>query len=136
MVVNKAKSKLGKNFNTTFSGTGATLDVDTEAKKRTSAATKVDLFTSQNSDDTAKVLQEQLGAIPGISIVAEGGGAFKGNKITITKPGAKTTLIINSNEKGRVAQSQAEALQRWLDTNLTTADKQALAGETTGNKAP
>ena len=136
MVVNKAKSKLGKNFNTTFSGTGATLDVDTEAKKRTSAATKVDLFTSQNSDDTAKVLQEQLGTIPGISIVAEGGGAFKGNKITITKPGAKTTLIINSNEKGRVAQSQAEALQRWLDTNLTTADKQALAGETTGNKAP
>lgn len=129
MVVNKAKSKLGKNFNTSYSGTGATVDIDTEAKKRTSAATKVSLFTNQNSTETAKVLKKQLGAIPGISIVPEGGGAFKGNKITITKPGAKEVLVINSNEKGRVAENQAEALQRWLDENLTTEDKQALAGQ-------
>lgn len=135
MVVNKAKSKLGKNFNTTFSGTGATVDVDTEVKKKIVAATKVDLFTSQNSNDTKAILDQQLGAIPNIEIVAQGGGAFAGNKITINKPGAPT-LVINSNEKGTVAANQAKLLNDWLEANLTIEDKQALAGETTGDQAP
>ena len=136
MVVKKAKSKLGKDFNTSYTGTGATLDVDTEVKRKVKAVTNVDLFTNQNSDDTAKVLQEELGVIPGIQIVAQGGGLLKGNKITITKPGAKTTLVINSNEKGRVAANQAKLLNDWLNANLTTADKQALAGETSEDQAP
>jgi hypothetical protein len=136
MVVTKAKGKLGKNFNTSYSGTGATVDIDTEAAKKVNAATKVDLFTKQNSNDTAASLKRKLGAIPGISIVAEGGGAFAGNKITITKPGAKETLVINSNEKGTVAEKQAKDLRDWLDENLTIKDKQALAGVKGGNQAP
>jgi len=136
MVVNKAKGKLGKNFNTTFSGTGATVDIDTVTSRKVGAVTKAELFTDQNSNDTKAILDQELGAIPGIEIVAEGGGAFKGNEITITKPGAKTTLIINSNEKGTVAANQVKLLKDWLEDNLTTEDKQALAGETTGNQAP
>jgi len=130
MVVNKAKSKLGKNFNTSLSGTGATVDYETITSRKVSAVSKPELFTNQNSNDTAEVLKEELGAIPNIEIKAEGGGPFAGNKITITKPGAKTKLVINSNEKGQVAANQAKLLKDWLDTNLTTADKQALAGET------
>ena len=136
MVVNKAKGKLGKNFNTTFSGTGATVDIDTVTSRKVGAVTKAELFTSQNSNDTKAILEQKLGAIPGIEIVAEGGGWNKGNEIKITKPGAKTTLIINSNEKGTVAANQAKLLKDWLEDNLTTEDKQALAGETTGNQAP
>lgn len=129
MVVNKAKSKLGNNFNTSYSGTGATLDIETEAAKKITKSTDVNLFTNQNSKDTAEILKIQLGAIPGISIVAEGGGWLKGNDITITKPGAED-LIINSNESEADSELQAKKLKDWLKANLTTEDKQALAGET------
>jgi hypothetical protein len=133
MVVTKAKGKLGNTFNTSYSGTGATLDIETEVAKKVSAATKVDFFTSQNSNDTKAILDQELGAIPGIKIVAEGGGWVKGNNITISKPGAED-LIINSNEKGTVAANQAKLLKDWLTDNLTEEDKQALVGETTGNQ--
>lgn len=133
MVVNKAKGKLGNNFNTSYTGTGATVDIDTEVKKRVSAAANVDLFTAQNSNDTKAILDQELGAIPGIEIVAQGGGWNKGNEITINKPGAET-LVINSNEKGTVAANQAKRLKDWLEANLTDEDKQALAGETTGTQ--
>jgi hypothetical protein len=136
LVVDKAKSKLGKNFNTTYTGTGATVDTDTEAAKVFTSAANSDLFYDSNSAETKDVLMEKLGNIPGIEIVAEGGGAFAGNNITIRKPGAKD-LIINSNQKSKEAASkQAKLLKDWLTKNVKTEDKQALLGEITGDKAP
>lgn len=132
MVVNKAKGKLGKVFNTKYTGTGATVDIDTESAKKVSKVTKVSLFTSQNSAKTAATLKEELGKVPNLKIVAEGGATltnpFGGNKITFTKPGAET-LVINSNESGATAERQAENLRNWLTNNLSDDDKAALAGQ-------
>ena len=128
MVVNAIKGKVkGKNFNTTYSGTGATIDIEGEVKKKVAKVTNVSLFTSQNSTTTANKIKKQIGTIPGLKIKAEGGGAFKGNKITISKPGAPT-LIINSNESGTTAADQSEDLKDWLEANLTDAEKSILAG--------
>lgn len=139
MVVNKAKGKLGQNFNTSYSGTGATVDIDTETTKKITKATNVNLFTEQNSNDTAATLKRELGKIPGIKITQSSTGKFKAtkrNKIIISKPGAED-LIINSNETGADAELQAKNLKDWLTANLTTEDKQALVGETSsGNQAP
>jgi len=77
---------------------------------------EVDLFTNQNSDDTAEVLRIKFDKIPGIKIEAEGGGWSKGNKIKITKPGADP-LFINSNEKGQKAANQLIKLNDWLEKN-------------------
>jgi len=138
MVVNKAKSKLGKNFNTSLSGTGATVDFETEAAKKVTKATDVNLFTNQNSNATVATLKQQLGKVPGILIKPSSTGQYKAakkNKITISKPGAED-LIINSNEAGADAELQAKALRDWLEANLTIKDKQAMSGVTTGNQAP
>jgi len=94
----------------------------------------VNLYTGQNSNDTAAILEEQLGAIPGIVITPEGGGLFAGNKITITKPGAKKPLVINSNEKGATAANQAKAVKEWLKNNLTSQEKKILSGESGGGE--
>lgn len=131
MVVNKAKGKLGKTFNTSYKGTGATVDTDTEVKKVINKVADVNLYTGQNSNDTAAILKEQLGNIPGITITPEGGGLLAGNKITITKPGAKT-LIINSNETGSTATNQSKAIKEWLESNLTADEKRILSGESGG----
>jgi hypothetical protein len=132
-------SKLGKNFNTSYTGTGATVDIDTETTKKITKATNVNLFTSQNSNDTAAALKRELGKVPGIKITQSSKGKFKAtkvNKITISKPGAED-LIINSNETEADAELQAKNLKDWLTANLTDEDKQALAGQKTGgNKAP
>ena len=67
---------------------------------------------------------------------------FELPKNTIIKFGEYEHNVLNgsidvSNEKGTVAANQAKLLNDWLTDNLTTADKQALAGEKpTGNKAP
>jgi len=138
MVVNKAKSKLGKNFNTSYKGTGATVDFETEAAKKVTKVTNVNLFTNQNSNDTVSTLRRELGKVPGIQITPSSTGQYKAtkkNKITISKPGAED-LIINSNETGADAELQAKNLKDWLDANLTIKDKQAMSGETTGDKAP
>ena len=128
MVVNNIKNKVkGKNFNTTYSGTGATIDIEGEVKKKVAKVTNVSLFTSQNSTTTANAIKKHIGTIPGLKIKAEGGGAFKGNKITISKPGAPT-LIINSNESGTTAANQSEDLKDWLEANLSDAEKSILAG--------
>lgn len=134
MVVNKAKGKLGRTFNTSYTGTGATKDIDVEATKVFTSAADSNLFYDSNSAETTDVLMEKLGNIPGIEIIPEGGGAFAGNNITIKKPGAKD-LIINSNQKSKEAASkQAKLLKDWLAKNVKTSDKQALLGEggTTG----
>jgi hypothetical protein len=121
MVVDKAKGKLGKVFNTKYTGTGATVDIDTEAAKKVTKVTNVNLFTSQNSNDTAASLKRELGKIPGLKITQSSKGRFKatkGNKITISKPGAED-LIINSNESGADAELQAKNLKDWLANNLS-----------------
>jgi hypothetical protein len=128
MVVKKGSSRLGKTFNTRFSGTGATLDTDAAVAKKITAVTDVNLFTDQNSTETANSIKEEFKNIKSIKIVPEGGGAFKGNKITITKPGAKT-LIINSNETGASASVQAKRLKDWLNANLTQEEKMLLSEE-------
>lgn len=129
MVVNKAKGKLGKTFNTSYTGTGATVDIDTEATKVFTSAADSNLFYDSNSAETGDILMEKLGKIPNIEIIPEGGGAFTGNNITIRKPGAKD-LIINSNQKSKEAASkQAKLLKDWLTKNVNTADKQAILGE-------
>ena len=139
MVVKKGSGKLGKKFNTGYSGTGQTVDTEGETKKVISKVADVNLYTNQNSNDTAAIIKEQIGMIPGISIVAEGGGMFAGNKITITKPGAKKALIINSNEKGATANNQSKAIREWLEGNLTPEEKRILSGESQaggGQQAP
>lgn len=128
MVVKKGSSRLGKTFNTRFSGTGATLDTDAAVAKKITAVTDVNLFTDQNSTETANSIKEEFKNVKSIKIVPEGGGAFKGNKITITKPGAKT-LIINSNETGASASVQAKRLKDWLNANLTQEEKMLLSEE-------
>ena len=129
LVVKKLKSKVqGKSFNKTYSGTGATLDTDAAVAKKITAVTDVNLFTDQNSTETANSIKEEFKNVKSIKIVPEGGGAFKGNKITITKPGAKT-LIINSNETGASASVQAKRLKDWLTANLTQEEKMLLSGE-------
>ena len=134
MVVNKAKGKLGKTFNTGYTGTGATVDTEGETKKVISKVADVNLYTGQNSNDTAAIIKEQIGMIPGIVITPEGGGMFAGNKITITKPGAKKVLIINSNEKGATAANQSKAIREWLEGNLTPEEKRILSGESGGGQ--
>jgi len=134
MVVNKAKGKLGKTFNTGYTGTGATVDTEGEVNKVIGKVADVNLYTGQNSNDTAAILEEQLGAIPGIVITPEGGGLFAGNKITITKPGAKKPLVINSNEKGSTAANQSKAIKEWLKNNLTPEEKKILSGESAGGE--
>lgn len=136
MVVNKAKGKLGKVFNTKYTGTGATLDIDTEAAKKVTKVTNVNLFTSQNSNDTAASLKRELGKIPGLKITQSSKGKFKatkGNKITISKPGAED-LIINSNESGADAELQAKNLKDWLANNLSDDDKAAMTGQAPAEK--
>lgn len=129
LVVKKLKPKVqGKNFNKTYKGTGATIDTEGEVTKKINAVSDVNLYTRQNSTKTANSIREQLKLIPGIQIDAEGGGAFKGNQITITKPGAEV-LVINSNEKGATAKLQAKAIKDWLNTNLTDAEKNVLTGQ-------
>jgi hypothetical protein len=131
MVVDKAKGKLGKVFNTKYTGTGATVDIDTEAAKKVTKVTNVNLFTSQNSNDTAASLKRELGKIPGLKITQSSKGRFKatkGNKITISKPGAED-LIINSNESGADAELQAKNLKDWLANNLSDDDKAAMTGQ-------
>jgi hypothetical protein len=128
MVVKKGSSRLGKTFNTRFSGTGATLDTDAAVAKKITAVTDVNLFTDQNSTETANSIKEEFKNVKSIKIVPEGGGAFKGNKITITKPGAKT-LIINSNMTGASASVQAKRLKDWLNANLTQEEKMLLSEE-------
>lgn len=135
MVVNAIKNKVkGKNFNTTYSGTGAAIDIEGEVKKKVAKVTDVSLFTNKNSTKTANAIKKQIGTIPGIIIKAEGGGAFKGNKITITKKGAPT-LIINSNESGTTAADQSRDLKDWLEANLTDAEKNILAGVKAGGNS-
>jgi hypothetical protein len=129
MVVTKAKGKLGKNFNTSYTGTGATVDFDTEAAKKVTKVTDVNLFTEQNSNDTAATLKQELGKVPGLQIIQSSTGQFKAtkkNKITITKPGAEP-LILNSNETGADAALQSKKLKDWLTANLTDKDKQAMS---------
>lgn len=136
MVVKKGSGKLGKKFNTAYSGTGGVVDTEGEVAKKITKVTDVNLFKSQNSNTTAAVIKEQIGNIPDIKIVAEGGGLVKGNKITITKPGAEP-LIINSNESGSTAENQAKALKEWLQNNLSIEEKMILSGESQGgDKAP
>jgi hypothetical protein len=129
MVVTKAKGKLGNTFNTSYSGTGATVDFDTEAAKKVTKVTDVNLFTEQNSNDTAATLKQELGKVPGLQIIQSSTGQFKAtkkNKITITKPGAEP-LILNSNETGADAALQSKKLKDWLTANLTDKDKQAMS---------
>lgn len=136
MVVDKAKGKLGKVFNTKYTGTGATVDIDTEAAKKVTKVTNVNLFTSQNSNDTAASLKRELGKIPGLKITQSSKGRFKatkGNKITISKPGAED-LIINSNESGADAELQAKNLKDWLANNLSDDDKAAMTGQAPNKK--
>jgi hypothetical protein len=136
MVVKKGSGKLGRNFNTAYSGTGGTIDTEGEVAKKITKVTDVNLFKSQNSNTTAAVIKEQIGNIPNIKIVAEGGGLITGNKITITKPGAQP-LVINSNESGATADNQAKALKEWLQNNLSIEEKMILSGESQGgDKAP
>ena len=135
MVVNAIKGKVkGKKFNTTYSGTGATIDIEGEVKKKITKATDVSLFTKQNSTKTANAIKKQIGKIKGIIIKAEGGGWNKGNKITISKPGAPI-LIINSNESGTTAADQSKDLNDWLEANLTDAEKATLAGVKAGGNS-
>jgi len=133
MVLNKVRGFVkGKQFNTTYSGTGATIDIEGEVKKKVAKVTDVTLFTKQNSTKTANAIKKQIGTIPGIKIKAQGGGAFVGNKITISKPGAKD-LVINSNESGTDAANQSQDLKDWLEANLSDAEKAKLAGVSVSN---
>ena len=135
MVLNKVRGFVkGKKFNTTYSGTGATIDIEGEVKKKITKATDVSLFTKQNSTKTANAIKKQIGKIKGIIIKAEGGGWNKGNKITISKPGAPI-LIINSNESGTTAADQSKDLNDWLEANLTDAEKATLAGVKAGGNS-
>lgn len=128
MVVRKAIPKLGARYNTSWSGTGTTVDTEAQVAKIINKVSDVNLFKDQNSADTASVIEEQIGAIPSIKISAEGGGLFKGNNITISKKGA-TTLVINSNVSGTDADNQSKKLKEWLQKNLTDEEKRILSGE-------
>lgn len=134
MVVNAIKGKVkGRQFNTTYSGTGATIDIDGQVKRIVTKVTDVSLFTEQNSTTTANKIKKEIGKIKGIIIKAEGGGWNKGNEITIKKKGAPD-LIINSNESGATAAKQSEDLKDWLEAYLTDAEKSILAGVKAGGK--
>lgn len=128
MVVNFAFKNVGKTFNTKTSGTGKTIDRDAVVESKL-AKISSKLFNDQNSNDTASSLKEILSGIPGIKISAEGGGAFKGNKITITKPGAQP-LIINSNMGENDSKLTKEKLKTWLSKNLNDNDKKLYSGDT------
>ncbi len=128
MVVNFAFKNVGKQFNTRTSGTGKTIDRDAVVESKLSKISWK-LFNNQNSNDTASSLKELLAGIPGVKISAEGGGAFKGNKITITKPGS-TPLEINSNMGENDSKLMKEKLKTWLGKNLTDNDKKLYSGDT------
>jgi hypothetical protein len=131
LVVKKLKPKVqGKNFNTSYTGTGATIDTEGEVNKKINAVADVNLYTSQNSNIAAAKIKEQFGAIPGIRISHSTGDykAVKSNEIIISKPGAED-LVINTNESGATAKNQSKAIKDWMTKNLTDEEKNVLTGQ-------
>jgi len=130
MVVNVAKRKAGGRYNVTFSGTGKTIDVDTEVTNKISKVND-DLFNDKNSTKTGNEIKKRLSGIPEVTVVAEGGG-FSGNNITITLPilGKKVrTITVNSNQKSEAAAAaEAKKLRDFLEENLTEQEKLKYSG--------
>jgi hypothetical protein len=131
MVVNAAKRKAGGRYNVTFSGTGKTIDVDTEVTNKISKVND-DLFNDKNSTKTGNEIKKRLSGIPDVSVVAEGGGLTAGNNITITLPilGKKVrTITVNSNQKSEAAAAaEAKKLRDFLEENLTEQEKLKYSG--------
>jgi glycerate-2-kinase len=129
MIVNKTKVKIkGKKFNTSLSGTGATVDTEAVVADKIKQVSNPSLYLGKNSKETANIIKEVLGVIPGIVVTPQGGLMSGGNKITITKKG-HPTLILNSNEGEKASKTMAKNARLWLEKNLTDDEKLILSGE-------
>jgi hypothetical protein len=136
MVINFALKNLGKGFNTTWSGTGETVDVDARIASKKSNVDKTDAFKLKN-DQALPKLEEILGEVPNIKILRNDGNGLQ-NFVDITIPSYKegkkvipkrSIRLETNNYTSKGANAEKDKLKRFID-KLTAKEKAALAGDT------
>jgi len=127
--------KIGKKFNTTFSGTGLAAERDVEGEYKTNIIDKVtpDLFTGNKVGPTVSKLKVMLKDVPGIQVVEKYPKLPGNNTITIkyTEGTTPKTIELNSNEDEDTAAGHATDLQKILEAVPAAGKLKAIGKETT-----
>ena len=131
--------KIGKNFNTTFSGTGLAEERDVQEEYKTNVIDKIkpELFTNQKVGPTVAKLKVILKDVPGIQVVEENPNLPGNNTITVSYMEGATpkTIELNSNEDEDTAAGYATDLQKILEAVPETGKLKAIGKEKVGGTA-
>ena len=131
--------KIGKNFNTTYSGTGLAAERDVEGEYKTNIIDKVtpDLFTGQDVKSTVNTLRTLLQDVPGIKVVEKYPNRYGNDDITVRYMDGITpkTIELNADESATVAAGYVIDLQKILKAVPEAGKLKAIGKEKVGGTA-